>query len=135
MLMPRRSTQSNADAPRPRYKAPTEVQVLSLRELLRERRTIEEVHQNRLALGLTASGPSLWCAGDVSLIQSCVVAIVGTRDVSSAGAARARKLGRQLAQHGVVVMSGLARGVDTEALTSAIEHNGRVIAVVGTPID
>src|SRR5207247_10097113 len=36
---------------------------------------------------------------------------------------------------GIVVVSGLARGVDTEALSAAIAAGGRVIAVIGTPID
>jgi DNA processing protein len=106
-----------------------------LRQLLRGRRSLDDVQQHRFGYGEMGDGPSLWCAGDVDLIQRCVVAVVGTREVSPDGAARARKLGRQLAAHGVVVMSGLARGVDTQVLTSALEHGGRVIAVIGTPID
>jgi DNA processing protein len=139
MLMPNPDSRSNSGradrAKGPRYEPPGDVQILTLRELLRDRRSIADVHQDRLALGVTANGPSLWCAGDLDLIQSCVVAVVGTREVSPDGAARARKLGRQLAQNNVVVMSGLARGVDTEVLTSAVEHGGRVIAVIGTPVD
>lgn len=76
-----------------------------------------------------------WCAGHVQLLKESSVAIVGTRDVSDAGAARARNLAKTLATRGVVVVSGLARGVDTEALTASIQHGGRVIAVIGTPID
>jgi DNA processing protein len=69
------------------------------------------------------------------LVQSCSVAIVGTRDVSPEGAARARKLARQLVAHDIVVVSGLARGVDTAALTAAIETGGHVIGVIGTPLE
>jgi DNA processing protein len=44
-------------------------------------------------------------------------------------------LASELARHGIVVVSGLARGVDTEALTSALSAGGSVVAVIGTPID
>ncbi len=46
-----------------------------------------------------------------------------------------RRLARELAACGITIVSGLARGVDTEALTSAIESGGKTIAVIGTPID
>jgi DNA processing protein len=55
--------------------------------------------------------------------------------VSTAGAARARRLGRELAEAGVVVVSGLARGIDTHALNAAVDAGGRVVAVIGTPLD
>ena len=77
----------------------------------------------------------LWCAGERELVQRPCVAIVGTRRVSPEGAARARRLARELVDAGVVVVSGLARGVDTEALTAAIEAGGRVIAVISTPLE
>jgi len=77
----------------------------------------------------------IWCAGDTSLLSRKCVAIVGTRKVSPEGAARARRLAKELASTGVVVMSGLARGIDTEALTEAMEAGGSVVAVIGTPID
>jgi DNA processing protein len=78
----------------------------------------------------------VWCAGDTALLgRAAAVAIVGTRNVSPAGAARARRLAKELAEHRLIVMSGLAKGVDTEALTAAIDAGGSVIAVIGTPID
>jgi DNA processing protein len=43
-------------------------------------------------------------------------------------------LGRELAEEGLVVVSGLAKGVDTEALTAAMAAGGRVVAVIGTPL-
>jgi DNA processing protein len=64
-----------------------------------------------------------------------MVAIVGTRDVSDLGARRARRLARELVAADMVIASGLAKGVDTEALTAAISAGGRVVAVIGTPID
>jgi DNA processing protein len=62
------------------------------------------------------------------------VAVVGTRKVSPQGAARTRKLVRTLVEHDYTVVSGLAQGVDTIAHQTAIEHGGRTIAVIGTPI-
>jgi DNA processing protein len=44
-------------------------------------------------------------------------------------------LAKELATSGVVIISGLARGIDTAALSSAMEHGGSVAAVIGTPID
>ena len=55
--------------------------------------------------------------------------------MSDDGAARARRVARELVAAGVVVVSGLAKGVDTAALTSAIESGGSVVAVIGTPLD
>src|SRR5271170_5673337 len=78
----------------------------------------------------------IWCAGNIELLRRPgSVAIIGTRDVSVDGAARARRLARELAERSIVVVSGLARGVDTEALTSAIDAGGSVIGVIGTSVD
>lgn len=84
---------------------------------------------------LFGNGLALYCAGDLSLLDQPSVAIVGTRNVSADGAARARRLARELAARDVVVVSGLAHGVDTEALGAALEARGRVIAVIGTGLD
>lgn len=73
--------------------------------------------------------------GDLGALRAPAVAIVGTRAVSAAGAARARKLARGLVEAEVAIVSGLAEGVDTVALTEAIACNGRVAAVIGTPLD
>jgi DNA processing protein len=81
------------------------------------------------------SADRLWYVGDIGLVRAKTVAVVGSRDTSPQGAARARRLARELAEAGIVVVSGLARGIDTEALTAAIEAKGRVIGVLGTPLD
>jgi DNA processing protein len=80
-------------------------------------------------------GRTLYVAGNAQLLQRRCVAIVGTREVSNEGALRARRLARELAAAGVVVVSGLARGVDTEALNAALEVGGSVVAIIGTPLD
>jgi DNA processing protein len=78
----------------------------------------------------------LFVAGDPALLRSGpAVSIVGSREATPAGLARADKLARLLVQHGVVVMSGLAEGIDTAAHLGAMRHGGRTIAVLGTPLD
>lgn len=74
-------------------------------------------------------------AGDLQLLTLDCVSIIGTRNVSEDGAKRARKLAKILAESGVVVVSGLAKGVDYNAHTAAIAAGGKTIAVIGTPLD
>lgn len=108
---------------------PDSVREVSLAALLAGRRSLVGGPDGR------GAATRLWCAGDTSLVARPAVAIIGTREASPAGAARARRLARELARHEVVVASGLARGIDTEALRAAVLEGGRVIAVVGTPLD
>jgi DNA processing protein len=60
------------------------------------------------------------------------VAVVGTRVASPAGLAQARALASGLAERGIPVVSGGAAGIDTAALTGALDVGGRTIAVIGT---
>ncbi len=62
-------------------------------------------------------------------------AIVGTRLPSPEGRLIARELAQFLSEHGITVISGLARGIDSEAHKGSIESGGRTIAVIGTPLD
>jgi DNA processing protein len=73
--------------------------------------------------------------GDPGLLSQAAVAIVGARACSPYGAQVARMLGRELARAGVVVVSGLARGIDGEAHRGALEANGHTVAVLGCGID
>jgi DNA processing protein len=85
--------------------------------------------------GATGSGrTTLRLAGDPALLKTRCVSVIGTRNVSEFGAKRAHRFARELATAGITVVSGLAAGVDTYALTSAIKAGGRVIAVIGTPL-
>ena len=78
----------------------------------------------------------LYCAGDVSLLRRGPrVAVVGSRRASPEGLRRAAALARALVNHQMVVVSGLAEGIDTAAHTAAIEAGGSTIAVIGTPLD
>ena len=73
-------------------------------------------------------------AGDRSA-RAAGVAIVGARACSAYGRQVARSLGRDLAAAGLVVVSGLARGIDSEAHRGALESGGTTVAVLGCGID
>ena len=63
------------------------------------------------------------------------LAVVGSRAASPAGGALARQLSRELAAAGIVIVSGLARGIDSEAHRGALEGGGRTVAVLGSGLD
>jgi DNA processing protein len=63
------------------------------------------------------------------------VSVVGTREPSSEGIEFAKRLVEDLVREKVIVVSGLARGIDTVAHTTAIEMGGWTVAVLGTPLD
>jgi DNA processing protein len=74
-------------------------------------------------------------AADPGLLRRSTVAIVGARGCSAYGAHVARMLARELSAAGVVVVSGLARGVDGEAHRGALEAGGVTVGVLGCGID
>jgi DNA processing protein len=76
--------------------------------------------------------PFVMWRGTQSPDDSQGVAIVGTRQASADGVARARSLAAELAECGVTVISGLAAGIDTAAHLGALEAGGRTVAVIGT---
>ncbi len=79
--------------------------------------------------------PVLFVRGEFRPEDVTAAAVVGTRIPSHYGRQVAEKLGRELAQHGVTVVSGLARGVDTFAHKGALHGGGRTVAVLGCGID
>jgi DNA processing protein len=74
-------------------------------------------------------------AAEVALLSQPAVAIVGARACSPYGRHVARMLGRELAAAGLVVVSGMARGVDGEAHRGALEAGGITVAVLGCGVD
>ncbi|MEO6828753.1 MAG: DNA-processing protein DprA [Acidobacteriaceae bacterium] len=82
----------------------------------------------------------LWIRGNPELLARPGVAVVGTRHPTPYGTGMAEMLSRDLAAHGIVILSGMARGVDTAAHRGAIEARcggepGKTVAVWGTGID
>ena len=73
-------------------------------------------------------------AWDECLDEPCI-AMVGSRRASTYGQNTALMLARELAERGVTIISGLARGIDAAAHRGALEAGGRTVAVMGTGID
>ena len=79
--------------------------------------------------------PILTILGQVSLLNKPALAIVGTRNASFNGKNLTRQLSLAVSQKNYVVISGMARGIDSAAHEGALEGNGGTIAVLGTGID
>jgi DNA processing protein len=131
-----RSESSQARARK--YQAPTKQQTIELSELLArvKRPDIDSKQLDILRRGqtTTARDVNIYFAGDLDILNAPCVSIVGTRDVSDEGRERARWVSGLLAEAGVTILSGLAKGVDTAAHTAALEVGGHTAAVIGTPL-
>jgi len=77
----------------------------------------------------------LYVRGDAQVLTQPSIGMVGTRRPTLYGTQMAERLGRELAARGLVIVSGLARGIDAIAHQGALAVNGRVIGVLGTGID
>jgi DNA processing protein len=79
--------------------------------------------------------PVLWVRGDIPLLSRPSIAVVGTRHPTPYGSAIAEMLARELGSRKVVILSGMARGIDAQAHRGALAAKARTIAVWGTGID
>jgi len=79
--------------------------------------------------------PVLWTRGCVAALGAPSVAIVGSRAASAYGLSVAGQLAEDLAACGLVVVSGLARGIDSAAHRGALAVNGVTVAVLGSGVD
>jgi DNA processing protein len=77
----------------------------------------------------------LYVRGDAQVLNLPSIGVVGTRKPTLYGTQMAQRLGRELAARGLVIVSGLARGIDAIAHQGAMEAHGRAIGVLGTGID
>ena len=77
----------------------------------------------------------LYVKGDISALSGHCLAIVGSRRPSAYGLQVARRLARDLAERNLVIVSGLARGIDSAAHHGALEGKGKTIAVQGRGMD
>lgn len=79
--------------------------------------------------------PVLFIQGEITQSDREAVAIVGTRRPSHYGIRTAEELATGLAAAGITIVSGLARGIDSQAHRAALQASGRTIAVLGSGID
>ncbi len=116
---------------------------------LREASRIMEFHEKRGINSIWANDPgfprrllgypdgpvAIYYKGDLSLLSSPRTAgIVGSRHCDGEGESVCRSIAGGLAQKGVTVISGLARGMDTIAHRSCVESGGRTVGIVGRPL-
>ena len=83
----------------------------------------------RKYLGLEAPG-CLWAKGDLSVLSQPMIALVGSRDLREENRIFAAEVGKQAALQGYTLVSGNAKGADTVAQDSCLEHGGMVVSVV-----
>jgi DNA processing protein len=79
--------------------------------------------------------PFLFVRGEFAEEDTCSLAIVGTRSPSPYGSRIAARFATELSRLGIPIVSGLARGVDTEAHAATLKAGGRTLAVIGSGID
>ena len=125
-------------AHRAHYTAPPQTQLIRLRDLLQIAKRGPMWNTRQLDIFKPdAKEPddlTLYYSGDLGLISRPCVSIVGAREASAQGRTRATRLARELVQRGVVIVSGLAKGIDTAAHLSTLASGGRTVAVIGTPL-
>ena len=79
--------------------------------------------------------PVLWVRGARSALTRPAVAVVGSRAASPYALEVAMRLGRELAEYGMAVVSGLARGADSAAHRGCLSASGSTVAVLGSGVD
>ena len=79
--------------------------------------------------------PVLWTHGDAAALNAPCVAIIGSRAASPYALQIATRLAAELAERGIVVVSGLARGVDSAGHLGCLGAGGRTVAVIGSGLD
>ena len=77
----------------------------------------------------------IFCIGDISLLDTICVAVVGSRKCTSYGKNVALNIGEKLAENEITVVSGLARGIDSFSHQGALRGMGKTISVLGCGID
>lgn len=77
----------------------------------------------------------LYVLGNIDLLKRKSVSIVGARNCTEYGAKTAKKLAYNLSKQNIIIVSGLAKGIDTHAHIGALEAQGKTIAVVANGLD
>jgi DNA processing protein len=88
-----------------------------------------------LLLTIPDPPPVIWTLGDEAALTRPAVAIVGSRAATAYALEVAARLGAELAERGMLVVSGLARGADGAAHRGCLEAGGATVAVLGSGVD
>ena len=97
--------------------------------------TPQEQEYPQLLREIVSSPAPLYYKGELPLINDRMIAIIGTRKATKQGKVLAKRFAQELAEHGVVVVSGLALGIDGAAHQGALLGGGRTIAVLANGLD
>jgi len=130
----RRETIDAIKSSEPREKAIREIEALA--RLGGEALTLTNERYPKLLRETYDPPIVIYCLGDVaSAFSQPAIAIVGSRRCSTYGRNVAEKLSRELAERGVTIVSGLARGIDSAAHRGALDGRGLTVGVMGTGLD
>ncbi|API89484.1 DNA protecting protein DprA [Marinilactibacillus sp. 15R] len=77
----------------------------------------------------------LFYKGNIEWIEKSIIGVVGARECTEYGKAIVRRFVPPLIEKGIIICSGLAKGIDAYSHISAMEENGKTIAVIGTGLD
>lgn len=117
-------------------RARADAQLKALAQIGGEVITLDDDHYPALLRETYDPPILLYVKGDFArAMAQPAIAVVGSRHCSTYGRNVAEKLGRELAERGVTIVSGLARGIDSTAHRSALDGGGLTVAVMGTGLD
>jgi DNA processing protein len=97
--------------------------------------TLADLHYPRRLLETDQPPPLLYAKGNLQILKRPAMAIVGSRHATAQGETTAENFAESLCRAGLVVVSGLALGIDGAAHRGALKADGATIAVVGTGLD
>ena len=97
--------------------------------------TLADAAYPPLLLEIADPPPVLYCRGRTELLGRPSLAVVGSRNASSQGAANAEQFSRAFSAAGLTIVSGLAQGIDAAAHRGGLAAEGSTIAVLGTGVD
>ena len=84
---------------------------------------------------ISSSPKEIYCLGNLELLNTKSIAIIGSRDYSNYGERAAKEFSYSLAKENICVVSGMAKGIDSFAHIAALEAKGKTIAVLGSGLD
>jgi len=88
-----------------------------------------------MLLNMPGAPERLYCRGDISLLKSYGIAVVGARAATPYGIETAQNFARGLARAGWCIVSGMALGIDGAAHRATVDIGGRTVAVLGSGVD
>ncbi|MDR0570032.1 MAG: DNA-processing protein DprA [Clostridiales Family XIII bacterium] len=96
---------------------------------------IDDIRYPELLRRIPNAPARLYYRGDVSLLMTSAVAVVGARKATEYGVNVSYNLAKSLAEHGLTVVSGMAEGIDAWAHKGALAADGKTVAVLGCGVD